>query len=108
MWPIADILSGFEGWLDSGALVMRFEDLVGSSGGGDDIRQRAALRSMYDFLGLDVDQRFIESVGNRLFSSRSPTFRRGTIGAWRQQFDPEVEEEFERTAGALVERFGYR
>ena len=46
-------LDRYGGWLASGALVVRFEDLIGGAGGGDDAAQASAIRSVYTHLGLD-------------------------------------------------------
>src|SRR5439155_3191252 len=100
-------LERYAGWLDSGALVVRFEDLVGSSGGGDDERQRAALRSIFVRLGFPEEEIDIESLAGHLFSAKSPTFHRGAIGQWRQQFDPEIEAAFRETIGDAMARYGY-
>lgn len=105
--PMAEKLERYEGWLDSGALVLRFEDLIGSSGGGDDDRQRASLRAMFEHIGLPVDDAFLSHVAERIFSNRSPTFRKGLIGGWQEAFDDQVREEFDRTAGPYLERYGY-
>lgn len=103
---IGDRLDYFAGWLDA-ALVVRFEDLVGPDGGGDRDRQDAALRSIYDFLGMDLDRRALARIGDRLFSADSPTFRSGAIGAWRRSFDPELESLFDRTVGDRIRPYGY-
>jgi len=100
-------LERYAGWLDSGALVVRFEDLVGSSGGGDDERQRAALRSIFAHLGLPEEDIDIRSLAAHLFSAKSPTFHRGAIGQWRQQFDPEIEAAFRESVGDAMARYGY-
>jgi hypothetical protein len=103
---IRDRLDFYAGWLDA-ALVVRFEDLVGPQGGGDRDRQEAALRSIYDFLALDVDGRMLSRIGERLFSTESPTFRSGAIGGWRRSFDPELEGLFDRTVGGGLRPYGY-
>ena len=101
---LESLLAGFAGWLESGALVVRFEDLIGARGGGDDDDQARTLREIYDYLGVEL----APGVGKRLFSSASPTFRKGQIGGWRQSFDPELEALFEREAGRWMEVYGYR
>jgi sulfotransferase family protein len=101
---LESLLSGFSGWLDSGALVVRFEELIGARGGGDDGVQQRTLRALYGHLGLELPPRLSE----RLFSSASPTFRKGRIGQWRESFDPDLEALFDRAAGAWMEVYGYR
>lgn len=104
---MAERLDEFGGWLDAGCLVVRFEDLIGPSGGGDRTRQEATVRGVYRFLELAEDDRLIGSVCERLFSSASPTFRRGEIGEWRRTFDQELERLFEEVVGSRMRSYGY-
>ncbi len=103
---IADRLHYFAGWLDT-ALVVRFEDLVGPHGGGARDRQAAAIRSIYDFLGIDLDEQELTSIAQRLFSAESPTFRSGAIGGWRRAFDPGLTALFNAIVGEGIEPYGY-
>jgi hypothetical protein len=101
------LLSDFAGWLDGPAAVVRFEDLVGQSGGGNADAQRRALEAIYGHLGLDISERLVGSVAGRLFSSESPTFRRGSIGQWQECFDSELDALLEATAGDWLRVYGY-
>jgi hypothetical protein len=100
---LESLLAGFAGWLDTAALVVRFEDLIGGRGGGDDDAQARTLREIYDHVGVELPP----GLGTRLFSSASPTFRKGQIGGWRRSFDPELEGLLEREAGRWMEVYGY-
>ena len=102
--PLESLLAGFAGWLESGALVVRFEELIGARGGGKDDAQARAVDDIYAYLGVKPGKR----VAERLFSTASPTFRAGQIGQWREAFDPELEALFEREAGRWMEVYGYR
>jgi len=104
---IADRLDHYAGWLTSGALVVRFEDLVGSGGGGDDAAQERTVRELYGYLGLDADDARVGATCRQLFSSDSPTFRKGAIGQWRDQFDDELEALFARSVGDRMQKYGY-
>jgi Sulfotransferase domain len=104
---IAERLSYFEGWLRSDLLMVRFEDLVGSAGGGDAGRQRDLLRSVFTHLGVDASDERVRAVAGRLFSSDSPTFRAGQVGSSRDFFDDELEELFRRTIGDHAVPYGY-
>jgi hypothetical protein len=101
---LESLASGFAGWLESGALVVRFEELIGARGGGARGAQERAVGDIYSYLGLEPTDR----VADRLFSTASPTFRAGQIGQWRERFDPELEALFEREAGRWMEVYGYR
>lgn len=107
MRSMGELLERFLPWLGSAGLVVRFEDLVGSAGGESDAVRHATLRDVFEHIGLPADDALLGSIADRLFSDRSPTFRRGSIGEWREAFDDDVQEEFDRIAGGYLERYGY-
>jgi sulfotransferase 6B1 len=94
-------------WRDAGALMVRFEDLVGPEGGGSLDVQLGTLRRIYEHVGLPLDDQLLLRIRDGLFSDRSPTFRRGAIGQWRAAFDEETTELFNREAGDLLPVLGY-
>jgi Sulfotransferase domain len=104
---IGDRLGYFAGWLGSGCLVVRFEDLVGPEGGGERARQRACVTTIFDHLGLQTSESAVDSMCERLFSSDSPTFRRGRIGQWTEYFDEDLLAEFDEVVGERAMPFGY-
>jgi hypothetical protein len=69
--------------------------------------QLETLRGIYDHIGVEADATLVKHIRDRLFSSRSPTFRRGAIGQWRTAFDDETAALFEREAGSLLPLLGY-
>ena len=103
---IGDRLDYFAGWLDSGCRVVRFEDLVGPGGGGSAEAQEAAVASVFRGIGLATDGPLVGSICRRLFSTDSPTFRKGSIGGWRDAFDPELEQLFDEVVGDRAARYG--
>lgn len=105
---VGDRLDRFAGWLTADCLVVRFEDLVGPQGGGDAESQARTVAAVYRHLGMDVDQGFIDSTCEQLFSTDSPTFRKGTSGGWRELFDPELEALFNQVVGDKIVPYGYR
>jgi hypothetical protein len=104
---IGKTLEDFAGWFTSGCLIVRFEDLIGPQGGGDTEKQLSTVRAIYDYLGLEVDDDWIASASQQLFSNASPTFRKGTIRQWKQYFDSEIKQTFKRVAGRFVTQYGY-
>lgn len=108
-WRSIDrILREFEGWLDAGALVVRFEDLVGPAGGGDARRQEETLRRIFAHVGVPTSDAELARIQRLAFSERSPTFRRGSIGDWRRYFDDATKELFSESVGDLLTRYPYR
>lgn len=94
------------GWLDRDeALGTRFEDLLA--------KQRETLiriwrhfqRSGFE---LDVsDEVALEALAKGIDPTRSPTFRSGKIGGWRENFSQENKALFKRVAGELLITLGY-
>ncbi len=105
---VAEHFAAYRGWLDSGGLVVRFEDLVGVRGGGDGETQLTSLGAIFQHLGTPVEEAGLQRVANRLFSSNSPTFRKGTSGDWRTHFDSELQRIFIRKTQHILEGFGYQ
>lgn len=104
---VAERLDRYAGWMGAAAFVVRFEDLIGPNGGGDIERQRLAVQGMYRHLGVESDDALVERVCRRLFSGDSPTFRRGSIGGWRSQFDHDLSSRFDTAAGDRLAAYGY-
>ncbi len=97
----SQILEAYSGWLESDALVVRFEDLVGS----DRIK---SLSSIYDYIGVKVGENFLVWLADNIVSRASPTFRTGRVGQWRQIFDDELLDFFaENVPKELLMRYGY-
>ncbi|WP_420645353.1 sulfotransferase domain-containing protein [Candidatus Leptofilum sp.] len=97
----------YSGWLHSSDLIIRFEDLIGEVGGGDSKRQYYTLRSLYDLIQLPTNDEWISYVIKNLFSSSSPTFRKGQIGQWKYHFDDELKAIFKQTVGNELIHYGY-
>ena len=81
-------------------LTLRFEDLVGSSGGGCDDAQRRALQELARHLGIELSADEEDRCARRLFDPTGPMFRRGQVGEWRDQFTPRLHRLYETEAGA--------
>lgn len=67
---------------------LRFEDLVGPAGGGKHEVQREQIERVAAFLGLELDADALDEVQRQLYGG-TKTFRKGTIGQWREEFKPE-------------------
>lgn len=104
---IGQTLTRFEGWLQTDALVVRFEDLVGSKGEGDDDTQFRMLKNIYDHVGVDLGPDTLVNLANRTFSNRSPTFNNGVSGRWRDYFDESLKQMFKDSVGDALVTYGY-
>ena len=100
-------LDSYAGWLESDSLVVRYEDLIGGAGGGNDQQQRATLDAVFRHIDLTLTDDELARLAGEVFSDASPTFRRGSTGQWRDQFDERATHLFETQVGDLAARYGY-
>jgi hypothetical protein len=97
----------FLGWeQDEGAVVVKFEDLVGPRGGGSAEVQRRAVERVATHVGILLNERKMRLVEENLFGV-GRTFRKGQIGGWREEFSPEHERAAKEVAGPLLLELGY-
>ena len=62
------------------ALNVRFEDLIGSRGGGSDELQHQTIQELLNYLGASKTGAVVEDI----FDVNSPTFRKGMIGGYKK------------------------
>ena len=94
-------------WVEKGAHLVRFEDLVGVKGGGSREAQARTIMKLARFLEIDLSPDMAERIGSHLFNPHSPTFRRGQIGEWRRRFRAEHKAAFKEVAGDVLLALGY-
>jgi hypothetical protein len=94
-------------WVEHGARLVRFENLVGAKGGGSEAAQLAEIGGIAAHLGIDLTPETARAVARKTFDPAAPTFRRGVVGDWRHHFTAEHEALFERVAGSLLLDLGY-
>lgn len=105
---MAQRIDDYFGWLTAPVTrAVRFEDLVGSRGGGDDATQISEIRAIAAHVSrpLTVDQ--ASELAGRIWSSGSSTFRQGTVGDWRRHFTEPDKELVKRLAGDRIIALGY-
>ena len=74
------------------------------SQGEDSNQQKKVLDDVFNYIGIDeVDDKLFSKV----FSSASPTFRKGAIGKWKESFDSEISEVFRELSGEYLIKYGY-
>jgi hypothetical protein len=104
-----DIRTDYERYLpfleQPGVMSVRFEDLIYS--------REETLNSMMDKvegkgLTITIDREEARAILNKSMSpSRSPTFRSGISGSWREHFSEVNKDLFKEIAGDLLIRLGY-
>jgi sulfotransferase 6B1 len=105
---IRDVLLNFEGWLNTeNVKTVRFEDLVGSRGNGQDESRINTIRSIASYLDLKISDSRIRDIDQLQVNKNSSTRRQGKIGGWINEFDRDHESCFNEIAGALTQKYGY-
>lgn len=104
--PIREQILRFSGWADYAHLV-RFEDTVGSGGGGSDFKQLKAIQDIYLYLGVPLSDKKLEYIAKHSRSTKTQTFRTGSIRNWERAFDEDLRRAFSDEAGDLLVSLGY-
>lgn len=110
-----DIAANYSRWLgwfdDKDCMCIRFEDLVGERGGGDEEKRLSIVRQLHSVMNVPAPESLTESYGSSAMDpSESHTFRKGKkglIGGWKEVFQPEHTDAFKRISGDLLVRLGY-
>jgi hypothetical protein len=102
---IADRFAPYLGWLDHPeVLTLHFEDLIHA--------RTATLTRILDHLLVRAPlpasrERILDAMESSINPSKSPTFRSGKTGEWKQHFTPGHKMIFKEVAGDLLIRLGY-
>lgn len=98
----------FAPWLDEpNCLAVRFEDMIGSAGGGSDEKQLENVRAITNYLGINISEEQIIRVAQEIFFKSSTTFRKGQIGDWQNHFTDQHKRAFKKVAGEALINLGY-
>lgn len=101
-------ISDFLGWQnDPQCLVIKFEDLIGSKGGGDDRKQLNVVTRIQEHIGLSLDEAELRKVATRLFNPASRTFFKGQIGTWHEYFTADQKRICHQELGDVIKALGY-
>lgn len=104
----SETLEKFSGWLRGGALIIRFEDIVGSRGGGCDLKQRQAVRDIADFIEVKLDSYQAAHICNGIFNPSTLTFRMPQVNGWRAVFSSAQTAASMASCGHLMSLYGYQ
>lgn len=114
LFPSAPHVKGFRGhflfrvgWFRAPQVCnVRFENLVGSQGGGDNDLQLKELRMILGHIGIEDSDETIAVLGGRLFG-QSGTFNVGQLGRWKGYFTEEHVQLTKDNFGEFILEFGY-
>jgi len=105
---IADHVNGYIPWVrDDNCLVIKFEELVGTKGGGNIDTQIQTLHKISNHIGFDLSESKLAEIADKSFTNKTKTFRSGQIGGWRQEFDEKNISLFKKIAGYQLIELGY-
>jgi hypothetical protein len=108
--PVNNILDMYEHYLPwieaAGFLTVKFEDLVGVKGGGNEEKQIDVIKKIAQHLKIEITNQKINYVINNLFGDTA-TFREGKIGSWKKYFKPQHIKAFKEHTGDLLIKLGY-
>ena len=105
---IGSRLARYAGWLhQKQTLVLRFEDLVGEAGGGNQSSQRKAIDDISRHISRPIDDAQRTRVAAGVHARGSATLRRGVISDWQNHFTDEHRAAFAEVAGPQLSEWGY-
>ena len=87
-------------------MLVKFEDLVGTRGGGSAEVQRQVVGQVAAHIGVSVSEQTMRLVEKTLFGT-GRTFRKGQIGGWREELAPDHEQATKEVVGPLLVELGY-
>lgn len=94
-------------------LSVKYEDLVGSEGGGDDVLQRQAILDIANYIGLELSENKLNFVLNNMYVKKPDVqqdgnvFSRATSGNWKNFFKPSHTKLFKGRLKFLLVKLGY-
>lgn len=102
------------GWVkDPYSLPIRYEDLVGSQGGGNSKKQKRALVAIAKYLGMTLSNEKLQYVINNIYHAEdsklqnNKEFKRATLGNWKKFFNKEHKILFKEHFGKQLIALGY-
>lgn len=104
-----EVWSQVQGWVESDeVLTVKYEDLVGSRGGGDDELQRVTIARMLRHIGMSASDAEVKRISENLYGG-THTFRQGNIEGWRKLIDADLERQVYEQLHDLpvIQKLGY-
>ncbi len=106
LMPLFERCMSIDTWLnDRDVLNCRFENLIGSSGGGSKVIQERELKIIASWVGADDVN--IPEIAEKVFGPGRHTFRKGAIQGWREETPDEIQQEVNQVMHDLIIKWGY-
>lgn len=106
--PLRVRCAALDPWIQSNAVLhVRFEDLIGSKGGGSDEKQREMLDHICHWIEAPTtDSSYV--LENLFGPGERTTFRTGQIDSWKSEIPESVSSHLEDALGDIIDKWGYR
>ena len=106
--PLSVWAENYFPWINQdNCLAIRFEELVGSNGGGSDDLQHQTINKIIQHLDYEVEISDLDKIISTVYTRSSKTFRKGIIGDWENHFTDEHKLLFKQEIGEKLISFGY-
>jgi sulfotransferase 6B1 len=106
--PLRDRIERTIGWHRSSLVCsLKFENLVGRQGGGEEKTQLDELKRILDYLDIHLEASGIEDLADEVFYTKSRTFHRGQMNQWQNLFTDDLKDYFKRECGEALISLGY-
>ena len=101
--------AAFLGWLGRpDVLTVRFEDLVGARGGGDDSRKMTTISEMARHIGKSLSQPQLDELMTRSADTKSATFFSGKAYSWKKTLNQETAVLVTKELQSTIKTYGYQ
>lgn len=106
-FTIADFFETYLAWQKYPFLLtVRFEDIVGSKGGGDAMVQEQSFQDIARFLDIPLSHNEVVQIRQDIFGN-SPTFRSGRLDSWKEELSREQKDALKPLIGNILIKLGY-
>lgn len=102
MWTLGTVnfYKAFLKWADEpNFCVIRFENLVGPQGGGNEEAQIQEINKIANHLGVTLTSEQVNYILDNIFGE-TRTFKQGQARSWVKYFTPEIKDAYKRVPGA--------
>jgi len=104
--PLRECCLALNPWLNCKQVHhVRFEDVVGSQGGGSDEQQIQTLERLSEVL--DLPRKHIPKIAQKLYGPGRHTFRKGKIDSWKEDIPAELAGPISIEMADILESWGY-
>jgi len=106
--PLAEKYMEINKWSTSNKILfIKYEELVGEKGNGNDQSQFATIWQIISFLGLPISKENAREICRLVYDSDGLGFRNGKVGDWPKHLSSDFLELFNSEMSGVMEYWGY-